>query len=254
MHDPDPEGLMRLAAFYFDRLMRPKTPYLSERFPIPLIESKFVRDYHSDILQAALDEKHDQYKDWKTRDLLRECLASLPPSQNGRWSLIGTHPIIREKDDPVDTLYLELLGQFPVPDADVSFKDILRYHRRNREAVLEFRNSITGFANEIGSSKSSPHVRDLVADRISDKLESIDKSLSRGLKSKILDRFTIGINLPAAAANGLMTMFGVPPGVALPLSNALNVGCAKAPVSNKFLAPDCHYVHDAYAAGVLRSD
>lgn len=236
---------MRLAALYFDLALQPRSQdfYIQQEDYLESIG--FLRA--ETLPRFGFSDGLVTSGSFAGRPLAEAVLVNatdkIPSSGRKRWSLIGEHPSINSEIRSLDTLYLQLLAQFPVPSENTNLEDIIAFNRENGHALLEFRNSISELAQKLFLSAGHPAIRDLVSDTINKKIEDIDRSLRRTIGSKILETMQIGFGIPVGLAlEPLSIAFGAPIGLATAISNSVQLSFAKSPLDSRQLAPDCHYV------------
>jgi hypothetical protein len=249
----DLDAPLRLAALYFDLAIQPANRIVHVRADPYLEKKRFLKKVYlpASASRGGLVANGKYAGQLLSNAMLLHSLDSLPASQNGRWSILGGHPDSSATADEFDTLYLEILGHFPVPSPQANIEDILMFNRQHREQLIEFRNSVAGAALKLASAKSEAAIADLVRDEVYAKLDSIERSLNRSIGARILERFSIGISIPGPVIAGMCASLGVPVEASLLLGNATNIAFSKAPIQSKKLAPDCHYVFDAHKTGLF---
>ncbi len=229
--------------------MQPKSNFFTTPLPQEFLDTGFLRDHKSKIDRLTGTSFNGVPLD---QAMILDCLKAIPSSQSGRWSLVGDHPPVEPLPSDFDTIYLDLLGQFPVPADGVPLSEIIAFHRKHREDLIEFRNSLADLSQKLVTAESEPAVRDLVKDTVQAKLDDIEFHLNRSIGSKILEVASIGVSVPGAAIAALMSALGLPAGAAFFIGNSTRLSFAKSLVSSRKLAPDCHYVLDAHKAGLFQ--
>ena len=228
--------------------MQPKSNLFTSSLPQEFLDLGFLKDHKSRINRVTGTSVNGVPLD---QAMILDCLKTIPSSQTGRWSLVGDHPQVHPPPSDFDTIYLDLLGQFPVPADNIPLSEIIAFHKRHREDLIEFRNSLAELSQKLTATRSEPAIRDLVKDNVQTKLDDIEHHLNRSIGSKILEAASIGISVPGAAIAALLSALGLPAGAAFFVGNSTRLSFAKSLVSSRKLAPDCHYVLDAHKAGLF---
>jgi hypothetical protein len=243
--------LLRMGALYWDKLDVPdnnlvsfgSSPVMRQLAETGVLKRTMVRVHGSGHLGGMFAYAQ------------QEAFRFLDATTPGIWSLAQQAQNLylpTELSKPNPTLQVELYNLLPVPGLDVNIQDVLNFKQRRFSELLELRNAMDEFYQQIVNSGDVPHAKNLIIDRIEKAISDVWKPMNESFASHLLSSLKVEINastLTQGVLGGLVVghAIGLAPniaafgGVAI-ASLKFSAGLGRMP-KTKDLRNDFAYVH-----------